>query len=121
MRSAIRRAMVSVGPPAENGTMTVIGRLGNPCANAPQARVNAAKAAKRWRVSMAVPPAPNIQQPPRCRQRAAPASAEHDLMHARESALPGVEAGRGHDLDRRVPEAAALGARPVVERRASAQ
>src|SRR5688500_17793916 len=131
MRSAIRRAMVSVGPPAENGTMTVIGRLGNPCANAPQARVNAAKAAKRWSMCMSFLPhrrysnrpdaVPDVT-PARARHRERrPASAEDDLMHARERALPGVEPGRGHDLDRRIPETAVAGARPIVERRASAQ
>src|SRR6478736_10321646 len=34
MRSASSRAMVSVGPPAENGTTRVTGRLGKPCAAA---------------------------------------------------------------------------------------
>ena len=45
MRSPITRAMVSVGPPAEYGTIIVTGRVGNVCAAAGPVKAKAATAA----------------------------------------------------------------------------
>ena len=46
MRSARIRAIASDGPPAENGTMMVMGRDGKFCATAAPPKANTAKAAR---------------------------------------------------------------------------
>src|SRR3954465_7436397 len=49
IRSAMIRAIVSVGPPAENGTTTVTGRTGKFCADAALQQKAAANASSRGR------------------------------------------------------------------------